>query len=117
MEGRLMRPLNLQEFAEDLRVSAPDFRTADFADEILELVELEKEVAEPYSELCVDLDNYAPKALEGKPAKAVEWLGDRSNLLEEIEKLLEDAGRKGDVDDVVKAMLEELTPDEPEYDL
>jgi hypothetical protein len=29
-------------------------------------------------------------------AKAVEWLGDRSNLLEEIEKNAKKAGRKGD---------------------
>jgi hypothetical protein len=114
-----VRPLNLKEFAENLRVTAPDFITADFADEILELVELEKEVAEPYSELCVDLDNYAPKALEGKPEKAVEWLGDRSNLLEEIEKALTDAGRmisKADALEAVKDLLDS-TADLQEYDL
>lgn len=113
-----MRPLNLKEFAEDLRVNAPDFITADFADDILELVELEKEVAEPYRALCDDIQHYAQDfSNRDDAAKALEWIGDRSNLLEEIEKLLEEAGRKGDADDVIKAMLVELTPAEPEYDL
>lgn len=99
-----MRPLNLKEFAEGLRRKG-DIRDADLADEILALLDLEEEVAEPYSNLLVDLENAVPKDLRDKPEKAMEWLGDRSNLLAEIEKALEEAGHKGDADDVIKGLI------------
>jgi hypothetical protein len=78
----MMRPLTLEEFAQQLRMEGNEF-----ADEILVLCSLEEEVADPYSELCDDIAHYAPQALKDKPAKAVEWLGDRSNELDEIREL------------------------------
>jgi hypothetical protein len=100
-----MRSLNLKEFAEDMRRKG-DIRDADLADEILALLDIEADVAEPYSELCADLEIYAPAELSDKPEKAMEWLGDRSNLLKEIEEELDKDGRTGDTDDQVKALLE-----------
>lgn len=102
-----MRPDTLKEFAQLLRVRG-DFREVEFADEILELVELEEEVAEPYSELCDDLNHHAPEGLKDKPAKALEWLGDRSALLVEIEEQFQKASREGDADDIVREVLDEL---------
>lgn len=105
-----MRPLNLKEFAEDMRRKG-DIRDADLADEILALVDLEEEVAEPYSTLCYDVEQYAKDGGYSNPddaLKSVEWLGDRSNLLRDIEKELEDAKRPGDVDDVIRELLATL---------
>jgi hypothetical protein len=99
-----MRPLTLQEFAEDMRRKG-DIRDTDLADEILDLLVLEEEVAEPYSNLCADLEIYAPVDMAERPERAMEWLGDRSNLLADIEKELKEANRNGDVDDVVKELL------------
>lgn len=95
----MMRPLTLKEFAQQLRAEGNEF-----ADEILDLLDVEEEVAEPYGELCSDLEHYAPEH-RGNPNKALEWLGDRSNLLKEIEDQLKDDGRDGDADDVIKEML------------
>lgn len=99
-----MRPLTLKEFAQELRLKG-DFRETDFADEILALVELEDEVAEPYSNLCDDLNTTAPEGLTDKPEKQMEWVIDRSNLLGEIEDQLKEAKRDGDVDDEIKDLL------------
>lgn len=98
-----MRPLNLKEFAQQLRTEGHPF-----ADEILDLIDIEEEVAEPYSELCADLDHYVP-ANPGKPDKQLEWLGDRSALLSEIQDELAKDDRTGDVDDIVKGMIADLT--------
>lgn len=103
-----MTVLTLQEFAEDMRRKG-DIRNTDLADEILDLIALETDVAEPYANLCCDLEHYAKDYSNPDDAlKAVEWLGDRSNLLAEIERLLEKAGHTGDVDDVVKKLCEDL---------
>lgn len=102
-----MKPLNLEEFAEELRRKG-DWREADFADDILALVDIEAEVAEPYGELRSEIEHYAKDGGFSNPddaLKAAEWLGDRSNLLQEIEEELTKAGHKGDADDVVKAMI------------
>jgi len=87
----MMQPLTLEEFAQNLRVSG-DYREMEFADEILMLLDIEAEVAEPYSDLCAELEHHAPDKLKDEPAKMVEWLGDRSAMLEEIEKQLSDEG-------------------------
>lgn len=120
-----MQPLTLEEFAQNLRVRG-DWREAEFADEILTLVDLETDVAEPYWELVSDLEYSAPDDLKDKPAKSLERLNDRSALLAEIEKLLSDAGldvgANGlpiDADDAVRDLIANL-PDLPEpleYDL
>lgn len=101
-----MKPLTLQEFAEDMRRKG-DIRDADLADEILGLIDIEADVAEPYSTLCDDLEHYAPDH-KGSPSHKLEWLGDRSNLLAQIEEQLKDAGHAGDVDDIVKKLCEDL---------
>ena len=103
-----MRPLTLKEFAENLRMTG-DYREIEFADEILDLLVLEDEVAAPYSDLCADLEHTAPDNLKDKPEKALERLNDRSHLLEEIEDHLKEAGREPegtqDAGDVVKELL------------
>lgn len=122
-----MKPLTLQEFAEDMRRKG-DIRQADMADEILALIDIEADIAEPYSNLIVDLEIYAPTELNGKPEKAMEWLGDRSNMLADIEAAIDasnalpKAGANGipinrDPDDAVKELLEALDAAKPEYDL
>lgn len=97
-----MRPLNLKEFAQALRTEGHPF-----ADEILDLLDLETEVAEPYGNLCDDLDHYVPTN-PGRPDKQLEWLGDRSALLSEIQDELAKSDRTGDVDDIVKEMISTL---------
>ncbi len=103
----LMRPLTLKEFAENLRITG-DWREVEFADEILDLIALEEEVAEPYGDLCADLEHTAPAELKDSPTKALERLNDRSGMLEEIEKHLSEFGKEKlarDPDDVVKILL------------
>ena len=109
-----MEPLTLKEFAENLRLSG-SWREMEFADEILQLITLEDDVAEPYSELCGDLEHAAPDGLKEKPAKALEWLVDRSDMLGEIEKALAEGecdvgsnGNKVDADAAVKELLKIL---------
>jgi type I restriction-modification system DNA methylase subunit len=101
-----MRPQSLQEFAQELRRGG-DIRQADMADEILALIDIEEEIAEPYGNLCSDIEHYA-KSNPDDAAKALEWLGDRSNLLKEIEEELAEDGRTGDTDDVVRELLGEI---------
>jgi hypothetical protein len=115
-----MIPHTLEEFAQELRRKG-DFREAKFADEILTLMDIEAEVAEPYSELCGDIEHYCPN--NETPQRALEWLGDRSNLLAQIEEQLKEAGldvgANGlpiDADDAVKDLIAAL-PDPMEYDL
>lgn len=74
-----MKALTLEEFAQDLRRSG-DIRTADIADNILALLDLEEEVAEPYSEICANLEHYAPHTVNDA-RRAVEWLGEPWNGL------------------------------------
>jgi hypothetical protein len=103
-----MRLQSLQEFAQELRRGG-DIRQADMADEILALIDIEEEIAEPYGNLCSDIEHYAKGfSNPDDAAKALEWLGDRSNLLKEIEEELAEDGRTGDTDDQIKAMLETL---------
>lgn len=98
-----MRPLTLEEFAQALRMEGNEF-----ADEILDLCHLEEDVADPYGEFCDDLAHYAPEH-RGNPSKALEWLGDRSQMLAEIETHLENSSiGPGDADDLVKQTLDEL---------
>jgi hypothetical protein len=118
-----MRPHTLEEFAQELRRKG-DFREVEFADEILALVDIEAEVAEPYSDLCADLERYAKDfSNPDDAAKALEWVGDRSNLLAQIEEQLKEAGldvgANGlpiDADDAVKDLIAAL-PEPMEYDL
>jgi hypothetical protein len=100
-----MRPQSLQEFAQELRRGG-DIRQADMADEILALIDIEEEIAEPYGNLCSDIEHYCPN--NETPQRALEWLGDRSNLLKEIEEELDKDGRTGDTDDVVRELLGEI---------
>lgn len=100
-----MKPYTLEEFAEELRRKG-DYREFEFADEILALLDIEEAVAEPYSTLCHDIEHYAEKFSNPDDAeKALEWVGDRSNLLAEIEDQLKEAKRPGDVDDEIKEMI------------
>jgi hypothetical protein len=100
-----MRLQSLQEFAQELRRGG-DIRQADMADEILALIDIEEEIAEPYGNLCSDIEHYCPN--NETPQRALEWLGDRSNLLKEIEEKLAEDGRTGAVDDVVRELLGEI---------
>lgn len=115
----MMRADNLKEFAQALRVGA-DNRQADFGTEILDLLDLEEAIAQPYYDLCDDIEYRAPDHLKGdavnKHARIVEWLRDRSDLLAEIECHFKEADLAGDVDDLVRQLLAER-PDPLEYDL
>lgn len=102
-----MQPHTLKEFAQQLRLTG-NYREVEFADEILTLIDLEIDVAEPYWELVGDIEHSAPADLKDKPGKALERLNDRSATLDEIETALRDAGKDElakDTDDVVKALL------------
>lgn len=104
-----MRPRTLEEFAEELRRKG-DFYEMEFADEILMLVDIETEVAEPYSDLCADIELYAADYSNPTDAiKALEWVGDRSNLLKELEELLAAEGYADcDPDDALRNIFEKL---------
>lgn len=95
-----MRPLNLEEFAQQLRLEGHPF-----ANEILELANVQEEVADPFFDLCEELNHHASDTLKDKPEKMVEWLIDRSDLLTEIEEELKKAGHDGDADDSVREIL------------
>lgn len=98
-----MRPLDLREFAEQLQREG-----CEWADEILQLLALEEDVAEPYSDLCAELEDHAPphlKNVTNGPTRTVEWLADRSNMLGEIEEELKKADREGNADAAVKELL------------
>lgn len=95
-----MRPLNAREFAEQLRLEGHPF-----ADEVMDALDSEATV-DAYNELTDDLDHYAKS--KGTPARQLEWIGDRSKLLAEIETALGDANRVRDVDDEIKDMLTTL---------
>lgn len=104
----MIRPLNLEEFAQQLRVSG-DYQEAEFADEILYLFDLDEEVAQPYNDLCDDIRHYAPEALKEQPAKALEWLGNRSAELEEIYDLFSADELGGEnIPDQIKERFEAL---------
>lgn len=111
----MMRPLNAREFAEQLRLEG-----CEFADEILELCDLndDDDADDLYFKLVDDLDYYAP-ALRGDPQEQLEWLGDRSNLLVDIENQLKQAGLTGNADNMIRQLLAELADEDskPELDL
>jgi hypothetical protein len=124
-----MRSQSLEEFAEDMRRKG-DIRDADLADDILALIDIETEVAEPYSDLCDELNWDVPEGLKDKPEKALEYLRDRSNMLADIEKLIAESDAlpktgpnglpiKRDTDDAIRELLEALAerPEPLEYDL
>lgn len=103
----MMRPHTLEEFAQQLRINGNYWET-EFADEILYLFDLDKEVAQPYSDLCSDLEHYAP-GHRGNPSKALEWLGDRSAELGEIHDLFTPDELQGEnVPDQIKERFDEL---------
>ena len=103
-----MRPLTLEEFAQQLRIKG-DYRETEFADEILLLIDIEEEVAEPYSDLTAEVEHQVKDAPPmDTPLKAVEWLANRSNMLAGIEKHFEKVDMKGDVDDLTRQVLDEL---------
>lgn len=83
----------------------------ELAKEILVLIDDQKEL-ESLREICEDLERYAKGV--GDPARQVEWLGDRSDMLAEIEEALTLAGYPctgfTSADDQVKALIEQLPP-------
>lgn len=96
-----MKPLNLLEFAQQLRLEGNEF-----ADEILMLVNIETEVAEPYSDLCFDIELVAPNGMPVE--KAVEWLGDRSQELDEIRECFsEEAMAETSIPELIKELQDE----------
>lgn len=106
----MMEPLTLEEFANNLRTYGT-WSEVEFATEILDLIHLEEDVAEPYSDLCADIEHSAPTDLKDNHVKALERLNDRSHLLDEIEKHFSEAGYDDKVDtaDNVKIILGTLS--------
>lgn len=126
-----MKIRTLREFAQNLYHTGTT-QDMEFAKEIMSLIDFEENSR--HDEICEDLEKYA-KGI-GEPIKQVEWLGDRSNLLADIEQTLENFGHKptgtDDSHDAVTKICEALdflqseidalnTPDEKpaglEYDL
>lgn len=111
-----MKPADLREFAEKLYVTAP--RHEEFAKEILELLDREEDSVE--AEMIEELEHHCPEGMHGKdPLKMIEYLGDRDDVLLEIEKKITDTApilrRWGiparaikDVDDTVGDLLDLL---------
>lgn len=82
-----MKPADLREFAEKLYVTAP--RHEEFAKEILELLDREEDSVE--AEMIEELEHHCPEGMHGKdPLKMIEYLGDRDDVLLEIEKKITD---------------------------
>jgi hypothetical protein len=104
----MMRPANLQEFGELLYAQGKG-QEADFGAEICDMIA--NDMGEEYADLCNDLDDCLPKEslFIGKPAKAIEWLGDRVNLLVELEDTLEKNGYEGDADDALDRLISDLS--------
>lgn len=106
---------NLRDFAEKLYVSGTA-QEMQIANDILFYIDFD--MTESYHELCEEIDYYLK---DGPPLKEygakVEYLGDRSNLLQEIEdeidsdytERLKMAGIEAtDVDDIIRALLDRL---------
>lgn len=115
--------LTALEFAQRLRLDG-----CEWAEEIIEALENYEPALDELNQLREDLDYRAPAELKGKHAKLVEHYRDRSDVLGEIEEMLEEAEligeltgangkvRKVEADDAVRELIERLTP-EQEYDL
>ncbi len=84
----------------------------ELAKEILVLIDDQREL-ESLREICEDLEKRAKGV--GDPARQVEWLGDRSDMLAEIEESLTDAkilpNGTDDAADAVKRILGMLEVD------
>lgn len=107
-----MVPFDLREFAE-LR-----YRNGEpFGLSILELLDLEPEV-EMGLELLKALENATGLTPpDGEEYRHVEYLVDRSSILEVVDDVLKDAGFvEGDIDDRVRKILAELEDVETERD-
>lgn len=84
-----MKPLDLREWGELLRVSAPN-EIAEFAKEIIELYDGAERTAD-YDEICEALNEAMPASLKGNEHwRQIEYLTDRDNLLSETENLIPD---------------------------
>ena len=84
-----MKPADLREFAEKLYVTAP--RHEEFAKEILELLDREEDSVE--AEMIEELEHHCQNADASKvktPLQMIEYLGDRDDVLTEIEKKITD---------------------------
>ena len=82
-----MKPLDLREFAEKLYVSGS--ADADFGKEIVEYID--GDMTEGYFALCDDIDYYLKDSPPLKEYGAkLQFLGDRSDLVSEIENLIPD---------------------------
>lgn len=104
-----MKFLNVREFAEHLRIEGNEW-----ADEILEALDWEDSVTE-LAELKEEIEHYVKDL---NPCKAVEYLGDRSALFDELRETLDANGFAGvDIDDALAELLADRVVPEPEYDL
>lgn len=97
--------MNAREFAENMRLSG-DIRTADLADEILMALDSEP-LVEQLESLIGDISHYVPDVLKEKPERAVEWLGDRSQELDEIRECFsEEAMAASSIPELIKELQE-----------
>lgn len=97
-----MKPLNVKEFAEQLRLR--DNSDAEFAQEILDNYEFCEN--SEFEELCEDLTHISEKEFkEYSPRKQVDRIGDRLNVLDEIKEELQKHGFDTDPDDEVKQLI------------
>ena len=101
----MRRLLNLEEFAQQLRLEGNEF-----ADDILELVYLEEEVVEPYNGLCEEIAWAADGYSDPRDAsRALGWLADRSQELDKIHALFSEQELiEGNAPDMISERFEEL---------
>jgi hypothetical protein len=101
-----MKPLNLREFAEQMLLG----EHREFAIEILENIDFVDSAN--FEEIESALFHYASADACGSTdnLKKLEWIGDRSELLDDIEKELKEhkfnVGEVNGVDDIVKDLAE-----------
>lgn len=110
-----MKPLDAYEFAQQLRLS-DDSAVADYADKFLTALDFYN--SGNYEELCRDVEHYTKESGEDAIKRRIEWLGDRSHLLDELEEKIREADPKfkGCIDAALVALISKLPP-KLEYDL
>lgn len=115
--------LTALEFAQQLHLDG-----CEWAEDIIEALENYEPALDELNTLREELDYRAPTELKGEHTKIIEHYRDRSDVLGEIEEMLEEVEligeltgangrvRKVEADDAVRELIERLTP-EQEYDL
>jgi hypothetical protein len=107
-----MKPLNISEWAEALALGS-DTQVADYARQVLEMLEGMKRLEMLESEVIEPMMKAAPDQLAGDEYRGCDWLIERHNLLAELEETLADNGYpvgydNGGTDGALAKVLDDL---------